>query len=241
MRDSGKVMKRGRTTEVWNAAVTGPSFAEPNGTRTGDELSFDPGRLFADGVEGRTGVDDAATGTATLARDGQTIAETALAGCLFQPCALTAALPPQRAEYTLTTSMRRQVPHTALSSSVESVWTFSSARTPKTKPLPLIAVRYAPAGLDAFNRARPGTVTKVPVRIERNPGASQAKVASLRLEMSTDDGASWLPLPSVPTASGWTAVVPNPRTPGFVSLRGTATDTSGTTVKQTVIRAYAVG
>lgn len=239
--DAGKVIGRGRTTEVWNAAVTGPSFAQPNGTRTGDALSFDPGRLFADGAEGRTGVDDTATGTATLTRDGRTIAETAPTGCLFTSCALTADLPPERTEYTLTTSMRRQVPHSALSSSVESAWTFTSERTSEGRPLPLVAVRYAPAGLDSFNRARPGTVTRLPVRVERNPGAPQAKVTSLRLEMSSDDGTSWRPLPSVPTGSGWTAVVPNPRTPGFVSLRVTATDTSRTTVKQTVIRAYAVG
>ncbi|MEV0146831.1 MULTISPECIES: S8 family serine peptidase [unclassified Nonomuraea] len=240
MWDTGKVAKHGLTKEVWNATVTGPSFAKQNGARTGDVLTFDAGRLFADGAEGRTGTDNAATGTAALARDGRTIAETPLAGCLNEPCTLTATLPAQPAEYTLTTSMRRQGPHTALSSSVESVWTFTSANTPERRPLPLIAVRYAPAGLDSFNRARPGTVTRLPVRVERNPGAPQAGVTSLRLEMSSDDGATWHPLPSAPAGSGWTAAVPNPRTAGFVSLRATATDVSGTTVKQTVIRAYAV-
>ncbi|MFI6920846.1 hypothetical protein ACIBIZ_12910 [Nonomuraea spiralis] len=133
--------------------------------------------------------------------------------------------------------MRRQVPHSVLSSSVETAWTFTSGRTPEAKPPPLLAVRYAPADLDAFSRARAGTVTRVPVRGERNPGAPQAQVTSLRLEMSFDDGTSWLPVPAVPAGSGWTAAVPNPRTAGFVSLRATATDTSGTTV----IRAYAVG
>ncbi|WP_188197331.1 S8 family serine peptidase [Nonomuraea sp. SYSU D8015] len=240
MWDTGKVVKRGLTKEVWNAAVAGPSFARPNGTRTGDMLSFDAGHLFADGAAGRTGGDHAATGTATLARDGRTIAETPLAGCLNESCALTATLPAQRAEYTLTTSMRRQVPHTALSSSVEAVWTFASESAPERRALPLIAVRYLPSGLDAFSRARAGSVTKVPVHVERNPGAASAKVTSLKLEMSSDDGATWHPVPSVRSGSGWTATVPNPRTSGFVSLRATATDVSGTTVKQTVIRAYAV-
>ncbi|MEU1389178.1 MULTISPECIES: S8 family serine peptidase [unclassified Nonomuraea] len=241
--DAGKVIERGHTKEVWNAAVAGPSFAQPNGTRTGDGLSFDAGRLFADSVEGRTGEDSAATGTATLARGGRTIAETALADCRWwlKPCLLTAALPAEQGRYTLTTSMRRQEPYTALSSTVESAWTFTSEQTSEAKPLPLFAVRYAPAGLDSFNRARPGTVTRVPIRLERNPGAPGAKVKSLSLEMSFDDGANWLPLPSVRTRSGWTAAVPNPRTAGFVSLRVTATDTSGTSVKQTVVRAYAVG
>lgn len=31
--DAGKVIKRGLTKEVWNAAVTGPSFAQPNRRR----------------------------------------------------------------------------------------------------------------------------------------------------------------------------------------------------------------
>ncbi|GGS85436.1 hypothetical protein ACFFV7_47175 [Nonomuraea spiralis] len=98
----------------------------------------------------------------------------------------------------------------------------TAGRTLEAKPLPLLAARYAPADLDAFSRARSGTVTRVPVRVERNPGASQAQVTSLRLEMSFDDGASRLPVPAVPAGSGWTAAVPNPRTAGFVSLRATA-------------------
>ncbi|MEU5867016.1 hypothetical protein ABZ815_37975 [Nonomuraea sp. NPDC047529] len=47
---------------------------------------------------------------------------------------------------------------------METAWTFTSERTPEAKPLPLLAVRYAPADLDGFNRARTGTVTRVPVR-----------------------------------------------------------------------------
>ncbi|MET8335583.1 hypothetical protein ABZV14_07250 [Streptosporangium canum] len=64
---------------------------------------------------------------------------------------------------------------------------------------------------------------------------------SLRLEMSSDDGTSWRRVPVAPTASGWTAVVANPRTPGSVSLRVTATDASGAGLTQTITRAYAVG
>ncbi|MEU1393615.1 MULTISPECIES: S8 family serine peptidase [unclassified Nonomuraea] len=238
--DVGKVSRRGTAKEVWNAAVAGPSFAQPNGSRTADQLSFEASRLFADGVKGRTGVDDAATGMATLASGGRTIAETTLSGCRFGICELTAALPAQRAEYTLTTSMRRQVPHSLLSSSVETAWTFTSERTSRAKPLPLLAVRYAPEDLDAFSRARAGTVTRVPVWVERNPGAPQARVTSLRLEMSVDDGASWVPVPAVAVGSRWIAAVPNPRTAGSVSVRATATDTSGTTVRETIVRAYAV-
>ncbi|MFF0249193.1 hypothetical protein ACWEU6_19720 [Streptosporangium sandarakinum] len=137
--------------------------------------------------------------------------------------------------------MRRQVPHSALSTGVESVWTFRSATTEKPQPLPLTAVRYGPGGLDESNRAKPGGVTRMPVWIERNPGAAAAETRSIRLEMSTDDGTSWRRVPLVRTGSGWTAVLRNPSAAGFVSLRAAVTDTAGTGLTQTITRAYAVG
>ncbi|MEU7858383.1 hypothetical protein [Nonomuraea sp. NPDC049141] len=59
--------------------------------------------------------------------------------------------------------------------------------------------------------------------------------------MSTDDGANWRQVPVVPSGTGWTALLSNLRTPGFVSLRATATDAAGGRVSQTIARAYAVG
>ncbi|MFG1679637.1 S8 family serine peptidase [Nonomuraea sp. NPDC049269] len=244
MFDGGRLAKRGQTSEVWNTAVTGPSFLLPGGNRTGDKLTFSGVGLFSDGGASKTGSDTAATGGATLAKDGQVLATADLAGCwIYEPegCELRADLPSGRGSYTLTASMRRQVQHSALSTGVESVWTFPSATTAKEQPLPLTAVRYSPEGLDTSNRAKPGSVTRVPVRIERNPGSAKAEAKSIRLEMSTDDGANWRKIPVVRTGSGWTATVPNPATAGFVSLRAVVTDTAGVGVTQTITRAYAVG
>ncbi|MFI7704208.1 S8 family serine peptidase [Nonomuraea sp. NPDC049480] len=242
--DGGRLMKRGHTSEVWNAAVTGPSFLLPGGSRTGDKLTFSGAGLFADGGPGRTGSDIAATGTATLTEDGQELVRADLANCAvyeMEECGLRADLPVEPGTYTLTASMRREVPHSTLSTAVESVWTFRSATTDKEQPLPLMAVRYRPAGLDDSNRAEPGTTTRLPLWIERNPGSPKAEARSVRLEMSTDDGTSWRRVPVHRTGSGWTAVLPNPRTAGFVSLRAKVTDTAGAGVTQTIIRAYAAG
>ncbi|MFF0310456.1 S8 family serine peptidase [Streptosporangium sp. NPDC004379] len=242
--DGGRRAKRGESGEVWNAAVTGPSFLLPGGNRTGDELTFSGVGLFADGRPGRTGSDTAATGAATLTRDGKTLARADLAGCeIYRPegCELHADLPAGAGAYTLTASMRRQVSHSALSTGVESTWTFRSANTEKPQPLPLTAVRYGPDGLDDSNRAKRGGVTRMSVWIERNPGAAAAETRSIRLEMSADDGASWRPVPLVRTGSGWTAVLRNPSAAGFVSLRAAVTDTAGTRLTQTITRAYAVG
>ncbi|MBN6051086.1 S8 family serine peptidase [Nonomuraea sp. RK-328] len=229
--------------QVWNAAVTGPAFTEQAGERTGDRVSFPAGQLFTDGVAGRRGADSTATGTATLTRGGQVIARSELSTCSpWNPatCSLAAELPPDPATYTLTVSARRQSPDAALSTSVDIDWTFASARTETSRPLPLAAVRYAPAGLDDSNRAKRGSLLRTSLWVERNPGAPKAAVRSLQVEMSTDDGASWRQVPIVPSETGWTALIANPRTPGFVSLRATATDTAGARVTQTITRAYAV-
>ncbi|GAA4229076.1 subtilisin family serine protease [Streptosporangium album] len=229
--------------EVWNAAVAGPAFATSGGARTGNELGFSTGRFFSDGVAGRTGTDASVTGTVTLAKSGEVIARADLADCetwQLNTC-LTAELPADAATYTLTAAARRQGPHTALSTAVDAVWTFRSASTAKPQPLPLMAVRYTPAGLDDSNRAKPGSLTQLPIWIERNPGAPKATVKSVKLEVSSDDGATWRPVPVLPAPSGWTALLANPGTPGFVSLRATATDAAGDRVTQTITRAYAVG
>ncbi|MFB9209141.1 S8 family serine peptidase [Nonomuraea spiralis] len=229
-------------TQVWNAAVTDPSFAVSGGSRTGDTLDFPADGLYSSGAAGRTGMDATATGTLTLAGNGKEIATTGIAGCLpyrSEQCTLTAALPSSDTAYTLTASSRR--PEAELSTGVDAVWTFRSARTAKPEPLPLMAVRYTPQDLDDDNRAKPGSRTTVPIRVERAPGAARAAVSSIKLEASADDGRTWRPVRVQATRSGWTARLDNPTTPGYVSLRATVTDKAGNGVTQTVTRAYSVG
>ncbi|GAA0937500.1 S8 family serine peptidase [Nonomuraea longicatena] len=243
--DTGRRLAAGHTRETWNAAVSGPSFATPAGARDGDRLTFNAARLFSDAAEGRTGMDADATGSVTLAKNGQVIAKTDYTRC--EPkwpnpsCILEARLPAEAATYTLTATGTRQVPHSTLSTSVEATWTFRSARTPSPQALPLTAVRYAPHGLDDHNRAKPGSTTTVPIWTERNPGAAKAQVKSLRLEMSADDGATWTTVLVKAVGPHWAARIANPAAAGFVSLRATATDGNGDTVTQTVRRAYAIG
>ncbi|MEV0350304.1 S8 family serine peptidase [Nonomuraea sp. NPDC050680] len=239
--DEGRTARRGATRQVWNAAVTGPSLAGLNARRTGDKLVLRAGAMFADGVAGRAGTDAAATGSATVARDGQVLARAGLTGCAIEipgTCELRANVPGEAATYTISTSLRRQVPYSTLSTAVDAVWTVRSAHTAGERPLPLMAMRYAPAGLDDLNRAAPGSMTRLPMWLEGSPGAP---VKSVRLEMSDDDGATWRLIPTARAGSGWTATVPNPRTPGHVSLRTRVEDASGAGLTQTVIRAYAVG
>jgi hypothetical protein len=70
------------------------------------------------------------------------------------------------------------------------------------------------------------------------PGAARMLIPSL--EVSHDNGATWRRLSvgwssSTQTGNAWLV---EPRTPGFVSLRAKAIGADGSTVTQTVIRAY---
>ncbi|MFC4015130.1 S8 family serine peptidase [Nonomuraea purpurea] len=242
--DQGRAVRQGDTRETWNAAVTGPSPAGLGARRTGDRLTVVAGGLFADAGAGRAGTDAAATGTVTVAAKGQILATADLVNCMVgdtNTCVLRTDLPAEAATYTISSSMRREVPHSTLSTTVETAWTVRSSHTEGERPLPLMTMRYAPAGLDGFNRAAPGSTTPLPMTLERVQGAAQPAIKQVRLEMSGDDGTTWRPVPVTRTSSGWTAMVPNPRTPGHVSLRVKAEDASGTGLTQTVIRAYTVG
>ncbi|MEU1390711.1 MULTISPECIES: S8 family serine peptidase [unclassified Nonomuraea] len=234
----------GRDRQTWGVAVSGPSFATVGGWREGDTVVFDGGRLFSEGVPGRVGMDGTATGTVSLARDGQVISTIDYTRCgpwELDSCRLTAGVPAKPATYTLSATADRQVPYSTLSTRVESTWTFRSAHTAERGALPLSAVRYAPKGLDEYNRAKPGSSTRVPLWIERNPGAPAAAVNSIHLQMSVDDGVTWRDIRVRAKGSAWTARIDNPRTAGFVSLRTTVTDTADNRVSQTIHRAYAVG
>ncbi|MGI5289758.1 S8 family serine peptidase [Nonomuraea polychroma] len=230
--------------QTWGVAVSGPSFATSGAWREGNTVTFDGARLFSEGVPGRVGMDGAATGTLSLAKGDQVISTIDYTRCgpwEVDSCRLTAGLPAEPATYTLSATAGRQVPHSTLSTKVESTWTFHSASTAKREALALAAVRFAPEGLDEYNRAKPGSSTRLPIWIERNPGAPAAAVKSIHLQISVDDGATWRDIRVRAKGSDWTAQLTNPRTAGFMSLRATSTDTAGNTVSQTIHRAYAVG
>ncbi len=59
------------------------------------------------------------------------------------------------------------------------------------------------------------------------------------MQVSFDDGGTWSPAPLTGTGERRTVTVTNPAG-GTVSLRATATDSSGSKVRQTIIAAYQV-
>lgn len=101
-------------------------------------------------------------------------------------------------------------------------------------------ISFAPA-LDNRNVARGGVSFTMPVTVWQTPGTGAGgRLKDLNVEVSTDDGATWSVPKLVRTPAGGVVFLRNPAT-GHVSLRAKATDVSGNTVEQTIIRAYRTG
>ncbi|SDT77172.1 S8 family serine peptidase [Actinoplanes derwentensis] len=120
---------------------------------------------------------------------------------------------PGKASYKFKVTTGRSGAEWVYGTSTDSEWTFTSA---EAGALPLLRVDYR--------------VLPLGVKI-----VSSAELKSLKVEISTDDGRVWRPA----LVTGGTALVRPGKSP--VSLRVTATDTTGNTLKQTVIRAYGRG
>ena len=93
-------------------------------------------------------------------------------------------------------------------------------------------VRFTPA-LDDRNTAPAGQDFTIPFQIERTAGPVQALI-----QVSYDDGQTWLPAPIRQNGDDGVARVHHPAGHGFTSLRTTLTDADGNTTDQTIIRAY---
>ncbi|GAB3948240.1 S8 family serine peptidase [Kribbella albertanoniae] len=219
----------------WQRGVLGPRLStgpiSPNGLargaqRQGDRLILglslrsdnDPNHL----TDPRT-----PAGSLRLTRNGEVIYDRPRAGFV------AVAVPAETSEYVL--HSRVKVPETAVSTEIDTTWTFRSGQVDGIAGLPLMTVQFAPR-LDDHNGARPGPFL-IPVSVQRQPGSEPATVKSVAVEFSTDGGTTWQPAGITRSSSGWLARVSNPAT-GSVSLRSTAVDSLGGKVEQTIASAY---
>lgn len=222
--------------DQWNAGPTGPAFGQEGETawqwagRTGDEIDVAL-PLYGDRA-GHAGsfvpTDDSRT---ALYRDGELVGEFPLSG------RGSFTVPPETADYRLEVADTRGTGE--LTTHLSAAWTFRSGHADGDEPvrLPLSAVRFTPI-LDADNAAPAGRSFDLPVTVEGQAGARTARTTGLIVEASYDDGATWSKASLRPAPAGWIATVRHPAGAGFASLRATATDADGTTVTETIDRAY---
>ncbi|MFJ4624688.1 S8 family serine peptidase [Streptomyces sp. NPDC088812] len=251
MASNPRTYKPGSTSkESWNYPVVGPALPA-NGeflTRTGNRIA--PAlSLWGDSDPNHYNWNDRAfsQGTATLYRDGTVV------GKLTSPWPDEASfdnldeywtVPGDAADYRLEVSASRDTSwHGARSQRIEAGWTFRSASTDTTAPLPLTVLRFQPP-TDPNGVAPAGKSFTIPFAVQQQGPRSKQGVASLTVEVSYDEGATWTRVPTKVRGTAGQSVVTHPAAPsgsGWVSLRASGEDHSGNAFRQTVIRAYRVG
>ena len=232
---SGRVERyhAGRSHDrTFGAPVIGPVMSTDDHaslTRTGNELTVSLS-LLGD-REGNEGYSPTTSTRTALYRDGRLVGENGNSGYgVF-------TVPPGPAVFRARAELTRAPEVSDFSTHVAVDWTFRSDTTTGARRLPMSVVRFTPA-LDGTGSAPAGRPLTVPMVVDRQSGVDNPPLRHLRVEVSYDDGVSWVGA----LVLGRTALVGNRAKPGtFVSLRVRGADDRGGELSQTVLRAYRLG
>ncbi|GAA2598110.1 MULTISPECIES: S8 family peptidase [Streptomyces] len=238
MRDAPRTYRAGvRPRETWQGAVVRPSI--PAGTTTPTVRDGNVLRLrvpaFTDAQAGHwaplAGGDAA---SAVLYRDGKRVDEV---GSAWQ----NVAVPAERARYRLDMETSRRSDDWTRGVATSTSWSFESGRTGTATPLSLLQLDYD-VPVDVSNTVRGTRAHRVDVRVRAQDGLSVPRGVSVRVEASYDDGRTWTTART--HGHGRNAfrasIAPPAHQDAWVTLRVTARDAAGDSVRQTVRRAYAV-
>ncbi|MFF1833502.1 S8 family serine peptidase [Streptomyces sp. NPDC058231] len=255
MHDAPHTYRPGRrATERWFGAVVRPSI--PRGghlpsVRNGDTLSvyvpefsdsgsghwsFAEADAFGGGGVGTGARTSEAndTATAVLYRNGKRIAES------DEGAWGNFEVPAGKADYRLDLATARTSADWHFGTGTRTSWTFRSDTAASTALLPLLQIDYT-APVDARNAVGPRRRHSIGLNVRMQDGMAAPRGVTLKVETSYDDGRTWTAATTARQGSGFTATVERPaRVHGdtYVTLRVTAKDTAGNTVRQTVDRAY---
>jgi hypothetical protein len=127
-----------------------------------------------------------------------------------------------------------------LGTGVDLAWTFRSPAITATTAvnLPVSVVRFKSA-VDTAGRQRAAKVLRIPVAVKRQGAAGLAR--TITVQVSYDDGRTWSAVQRLTPKDGTHAVATfrgHDSRRGYVTLRATSTDTHGSTVRQTITRAF---
>lgn len=253
MADAPRTYRAGeRTSDTWQGAVVRPSI--PRGTATpsvrrGDVLSLripeftdsQAGHrsrlLVGGGGIGTSGGAKAAQGdsaSAVLYRNGRKTAEADSAWTDFE-------VPSGAADYRLDLTTSRVSQEWAYGTGTETSWSFRSGSAGTATALPLLQLDYD-VPVDASNAVRSGRTHTVGLSVRAQDTLAAPRGVSIQVEASYDDGGSWSRAEVKDRGHNvFEAAVKKPsrvRGDAYVTLRVTARDAAGNSVRQTVQRAY---
>ncbi|WP_034487325.1 S8 family serine peptidase [Actinomadura oligospora] len=151
--------------------------------------------------------------------------------------------PSGEGRYTVRSTADRNASWTALGTHSETEWTFPYTPTLATMEEPPMFAARVDGAFDQKNRAPAGLPFELALRItdgRLSTPASPPRLTHATVEASYDDGKTWQPAKVTATGDDrWTASLTHPSSPdGYVSLRINVSNDEGTSLKQTVIRAY---
>ncbi|AOS64261.1 S8 family peptidase [Actinoalloteichus hymeniacidonis] len=176
------------------------------------------------------------TGSTVLSQDGTEIGRSDAAG-------LGSFELPASADgwFELSTTGKRSAEWWPISTEVRADWRFHSGpgeagamATPR-----LLDVRYG-LDLDEMNSATADEPVEGTVTAAAHPDAAAEPVTEFGLEYSLDDGDTWQNAVTQQSGDAWTVEIPATAADQQVSLRATASDASGHSVTETIIKAYSV-
>ena len=229
-------------------ATWGPGAQLPTTIR--GQLSFGLNDMFSDPAFPRDGsVEGGDKALATLQYGGKTVAAKQDKGWEPEMTGLYYTVK-KAGWYTLTNTATRYYPEITFPAGMMSPTsrvTYRFHTKPNASALAgVYSVHLVPAGLSMTNKAKPGSTTKVAIKLLRggvDPDAKRGtdpKLSKLTTQMSPDSGKTWRTVPVQKINGTWYATVTNPTT-SAVALKTRATFAGGAYTEVTVFRAYGIG
>ncbi|WHZ02465.1 S8 family serine peptidase [Neobacillus sp. YX16] len=192
---------------------------------------------WADSGIGHTGADMSYPGSQTLEfYRGDTLVKKANGQAIYS----FVAQPEEKTKYRIVSNASRHAERWNTSVRTHTEWTFWSKKEEETRTaLPLLSLDYK-IDTDMNGNGIAGKSTKLglsAVQIAGAPGNGAVEGASL--EVSFDEGQTWNKVELATESNGWTATIKHPSKAGSnVSLRASAWDDKGNSIKQEIIKAY---
>ncbi|WP_299739240.1 S8 family serine peptidase [uncultured Rossellomorea sp.] len=239
MRDGLTAYEAGdRLDKTWFGAVISPSFGE------GYFSPFRERNRFYFNVPGWGDSEAGHAGSNPYTLDDQNLkfyqGDTLIKEAIGQGLSTSHNNPSERTQYRLVSDNTRNPERYDTSVRTHTEWTFwSEYQGLEETTVPLMELNFN-VKTDMANQVEANSTTQMTLsadHIEDAVGAGNVEGATL--EISFDEGQTWKAVDLSAEGSQWKANIKHPNNPGgSVSLRASAWDDAGNTIKQEVIKAY---